>query len=76
MITALAIGQARATVEAIHIPLPLSGRAIAYEVKVPHFVRDDTVCLMGALRKSQQNCHPERSEGPFVFFKKPTPMAF
>ena len=52
------------------------GRTIACETKVPHFVRDDIVCLIGALRKSQQHCHPERSEGPFSSANKRTATPF
>ena len=44
-----------------------SGGTIAYEPKVPHCVRDDTVFRIDAVHRPQQNCHPERSEGPFTF---------
>ncbi|MDP1966004.1 MAG: hypothetical protein Q8K93_27840 [Reyranella sp.] len=33
---------------------PANARAIAYDSRIPHFVRDDTALCIGALRKSQQ----------------------
>jgi len=33
------------------------------------YARDDSVCLVGALRKFQQNCHPERKRGTFCLLQ-------
>ena len=41
--------------------------AIAHDIKVPRYARDDNFVGICAVRRSNKRCHPERSEGPFSF---------